>query len=148
MNRGEMVKTCAGATFVGSARLPRHRLFMIAEGPVSIVRDIHRDVYGIVWDVPFSDIASLESFEHSASGSHIKILQPVIMEGGAKRALVFVGRGLVAGKSKPGYISALLATGRLIGLPNAYLQEIEHGEPPKRKPGTPLFKAPVSSVRI
>ena len=147
MSREEMAKQCGRSVLVGVARLPRHRLFMMADGHASIVRDPRRDVHGVVWDVPFSDMAALERFERSASGPHVKISQPVILDGGAKRALVFVGRGQVPGKPKYGYLEALLAAGRLIGLPSAYLHEIEHGEPPKRKPGTPLFKAPVSSVR-
>jgi len=147
MSREEMAKQCVRSVFVGVARLPRHRLFMMADGHASIVRDPRRDVHGVVWDVPFSDMAALERFERSASGPHVKISQPVILDGGAKRALVFVGRGQVPGKSKPEYIQALLAAGGVIGLPSAYLHEIEHGEPPKRKPGAPLFKAPVSSAR-
>lgn len=148
MNREEMTRQCGRAVFVGVARLPRHRLFMMNEAAASIVRDPRRDVHGIVWDVPFSDMAALERFERCISGLQIKISQPVILKGGAKRALIFVGRGQVPGKPRPGYVASLIAAGRLNGLPITYLHEIEHGEPPQRKPGTPLFKAPASSVRM
>ena len=73
MSREEMAKQCGRSVFVGVARLPRHRLFMMADGHASIVRDPRRDVHGVVWDVPFSDMAALERFERSASGPHVKM---------------------------------------------------------------------------
>ena len=42
-----------------------------------------------------------------------------------------------------GYLEQVLTAARALGLPDGYLYELEHGEPAPRKPGTPLFRAPV-----
>lgn len=147
MDREGMGQRCPRAVLVGLARLPRHRFFIMSEGYASIMRDPRRTVLGALWDVPFADIPALDRYEQVSAGLYAKITQPVVMEdkglGGAKRALVYVGRSARPGKPKPGYLELVLAAARSLGLPDGYLHELEHGEPAPRKPGTPLFRAPL-----
>ncbi len=143
MDRVAMAERCPRSVAVGLARLPRHRAFITADGYFSIVRDPKRTVQGLLWDVPFADIPALDRYESVSSGLYTKISQPVIIEGGSKRALVYVGRSGKPGKPKPGYLEGVLAAARDLGLPGDYLHELEHGEPAPRRPGTPLFKAPI-----
>ncbi len=46
----------------------------------------------MLWDCALGDIRTLDKFEDLASGLYVKISQPVIVPGGAKRALVYIGR--------------------------------------------------------
>jgi hypothetical protein len=147
MDREGMAGRCPRARLIGLARLPRHRFFIMSEGYASIMRDPRRAVLGALWDVPFADIPSLDRYEQVSAGLYSKITQPVVIEdktlGGAKRALVYVGRSARPGKPKPGYLELVLQSARSLGLPDSYLYELEHGEPAPRKAGTPLFKAPM-----
>jgi hypothetical protein len=143
MDQAAMARRCPASRALGLARLPRHRFFISADGYASIIRDPRREVMGLLWDVPFSDIPALDRYESIGTGLYTKITQPVIIGGGAKRALIYIGRATQPGRPKPGYLDTVLAAARACGLPEGYLYEIEHGEPMPRKPGTPLFKAPI-----
>ena len=153
MDSAAMAKRCPHARFMGLARLPRHRFFIMSEGYASVMRDPRRSVLGVLWDLPLSDIPALDRYESLHTGLYSKISQPVIVDqpasgsmlvkGTSKRALLYVGRSGTAGKPKAGYLESVLSAARAQGLPDGYLYEIEHGEPAPRKPGTPLFKAPM-----
>ncbi|PSC02991.1 gamma-glutamylcyclotransferase [Alsobacter soli] len=143
MDRAAMAQRCPKSTVVGLARLPRHRFIIMADGYASVVRDPRRTVWGVLWDLALSDIPALDRYESLHTGLYTKINQPVVTDGGARRALVYVGRTDRPGKPKPGYLEGVLAAARDAGLPPEYLYELEHGEPAPRKPGTPLFRAPM-----
>ncbi len=143
MDRAAMAKRCPASRAIGLGRLPRHRFLISSDGYATVVRDPRRTVHGVVWDLALSDIPALDRYESLSTGLYTKISQPVVLDGGAKRALVYVGRSSRAGKPKPGYLDGVLAAARDWGLPAEYLYELEHGEPAPRKPGTPLFKAPM-----
>jgi gamma-glutamylcyclotransferase (GGCT)/AIG2-like uncharacterized protein YtfP len=143
MDRDAMATRCPGSKAVGLGRLPRHRFLITTDGYASVVRDPRRTVHGVVWDLALSDIPALDRYESLSTGLYTKIGQPVVMDGGAKRALVYIGRSTRPGKPKPGYLEGVLAAARGWNLPKDYLYELEHGEPAPRRPGTPLFKAPM-----
>ncbi|WP_406853886.1 gamma-glutamylcyclotransferase family protein [Alsobacter sp. KACC 23698] len=143
MDRAAMAQRCPGSRPVGLARLPRHRFLITVDGYASVARDPRRTVHGMLWDLALSDVPALDRYESLHTGLYAKISQPVVTQGGARRALVYVGRSARPGKPKPGYMEGVLAAARDAGLPAEYLYELEHGEPAPRRPGTPLFKAPI-----
>lgn len=109
---------------LGLARLPRHRFIIMPEGYASVVRDARFAVHGMLWEVSLADIRALDRFEGVDKGLYTKLNQPVVVASGAKRALVYIGQGKAGGKPRPGYLEDVLAAGREIGLPAAYLKEI------------------------
>ncbi len=143
MDPAAMAARCPGARRVGLARLPRHRFAMAAEGFPTIVRDPQRTVHGVLWDCRLSDMPALDRAENLSTGLSVKISQPVVIAGAARRALIYVSRAGKTGSTTAGAVGAILAAARAAGLPDEYLHEIEHGEPAPRRPGTPLFRAPV-----
>ncbi|WP_293868426.1 gamma-glutamylcyclotransferase [uncultured Alsobacter sp.] len=143
MDRAAMRQRCPASRPVGVAKLPRHRFLINADGYATVARDPRGTVLGVVWDLALSDVTALDRYESIGTGLYTKINQPVVLPGGAKRALIYVGRSARPGKPRPGYLEGVLAAARDWGLPDGYLYELEHGEPAPRKPGTPLFKAPM-----
>jgi gamma-glutamylcyclotransferase (GGCT)/AIG2-like uncharacterized protein YtfP len=143
MDREAMAARCPRSRPIGLGKLPRHRFLITRDGYASVVRDPRRTVHGVVWDLALSDVPALDRYESIGTGLYTKINQPIVMKGGARRALVYVGRSAIKGEPRPGYLEAVLAAARTWNLPEAYLREMEHGEPPPRRPGTPLFAAPV-----
>lgn len=143
MDREAMAVRCPRSRPVGLGKLPRHRFLITRDGYASVARDPRRTVHGVVWDLALSDVPALDRYESIGTGLYTKITQPIVMKGGARRALVYLGRSAVKGEPKPGYLQAVLAAARSWGLPEDYLHEMEHGDPPPRRPGSPLFAAPV-----
>jgi hypothetical protein len=143
MDRVAMRQRCPASRPIGVAKLPRHRFLINSDGYATVARDPRRTVLGVVWDLALSDVPALDRYESIGTGLYIKISQPVVLPGGAKRALVYVGRSVKPGQPRPGYLEGVLAAARDWCLPADYLHEIKHGEPAPRKPGTPLFKAPM-----
>jgi hypothetical protein len=143
MDRHGMAQRCPGARPLGAARLPRHRFAIAAEGYATILRDPRRTVHGVLWECRLSDMTALDRFERISTGMYVKIGQPVLLDGAPRRALVYVARSQASGRPAPGYLAAVLSAARGWDLPADYLHELEHGEPPPRRPGTPLFRAPV-----
>ncbi len=121
MDIAGMAKRCPGSKPLGLARLPRHRFIVTSDGYASAIRDPRETVHGVLWDCSLSDIRALDKFEDIASGLYVKISQPVIVEGGAKRALVYVGRSGTLGKPRPGYMETVIASAKHWALPEAYV---------------------------
>ncbi len=141
LDPARMSELCPKAKRIDIGRLPRHRLVVLPGGQTSIARDPRHEVIGIVFDVPFGEMTILDR----QAGRAQKLNQPIILPGGAKRALLHVAAGV--GSAPSASDRQLLAkAARSAGLPEGYVYEIEHGEPAPRRPGTPLFKAPVTSL--
>jgi gamma-glutamylcyclotransferase (GGCT)/AIG2-like uncharacterized protein YtfP len=155
MDVAGMRERCPRSTPLGLARLPRHRFIITTDGYASVLRDPRESVHGVLWDCALGDIRTLDKFEELASGLYIKINQPVVVEGGAKRALIYVGRSAQIGKPRPGYLESVIASARNWALPEAYLasmnrflsKPMQDGEPPARDLDEPLPAGPVAGVR-
>ncbi|SFJ81056.1 AIG2-like family protein [Bosea sp. OK403] len=121
MDVAAMATRCPRSKPLGLARLPRHRFIVTRDGYASAVRDPREEVHGVLWDCALSDIRTLDKFEDIASGLYVKINQPVIVPGGAKRALVYIGRSGEVGRPKPGYLEDVIASAKHWALPEAYI---------------------------
>jgi gamma-glutamylcyclotransferase (GGCT)/AIG2-like uncharacterized protein YtfP len=149
-----MADRCPNSKPLGTARLPRHRFIVTTDGYASAVRDPREEVHGVLWDCSLGNIRTLDTFEDIASGLYVKISQPVIVPGGAKRALVYVGRSGTVGRPKPGYLETVVASAKHWGLPEAYIAGMNRfakGPTPDVKGlaagDEPLPPGPVKGVR-
>ncbi len=124
MDVAAMATRCPRSKPLGLARLPRHRFIVTSDGYASVIRDPRAEVHGVLWDCALGDIRTLDAFENIAGGLYVKISQPVIVPGGAKRALVYVGRSGTVGKPKPGYLEELIASAKEWALPEAYIANV------------------------
>ena len=125
MDRSAMAARCPASRPLGSARLARHRFMVTSEGYASVVRDPRRAVWGLLWDIAFADMPALDRYESVASGLYVKLMQSVIADRGARRALVYVARSQGTGQPRPGYLEGVAAAAREVGLPDDYVTEIE-----------------------
>ncbi len=125
MDRAAMAVRCPASRPLEAARLARHRFIVTREGYASVLRDPRRTVWGLVWDIAFADMPALDRYESVAGGLYVKLTQPVITEGGPRRALIYVGRSAGTGQPRPGYLEGVAAAARELGLPADYVAEIE-----------------------
>jgi gamma-glutamylcyclotransferase (GGCT)/AIG2-like uncharacterized protein YtfP len=155
MDREAMAVRCPGARPLGPARLARHRFIITRDGYASVLRDPRATVHGVLWDLVLSNIAALDKFEEVERGLYAKIGQPVIGEGGPRRALVYVATTAQVGAPRPGYLEGVLASAESWNLPVAYRQEIArymHAGPGRsaplatRKAVQPRAAAPSTTV--
>lgn len=124
MDEAGMAQRCPRSVKIGLARLERHSFIITSDGYASVVRDPRESVHGVLWECSLGDIRTLDKFEDIGSGLYVKISQPVIIPGGAKRALVYVGRSATPGRAKTGYMEQVIAAARQQGLPEAYTAQM------------------------
>ncbi len=117
MDAEAMARRCPRSRAIGLARLARHRLAIMREGWLTVVRDPRAAVHGVLWDAALGDIPALDRWEGVAAGLYAKVVQPVIAPEGPKRALVYVGANAGPGAAKPDYLAAVIAAARARGLP-------------------------------
>ncbi len=109
LDRETMAQRCPAARALGPARLMRHRFVITRDGWASVVRDTRACVHGGLWELTLGDLRALDRFEDVGRGLYVKVTQPIVTPGGAKRALVYVGTGAEGGVPKPGYIERIIA---------------------------------------
>ena len=93
MTPANMAARIPRASFIGIGRLQRHRMALHEGARVSVLRDPRRVVFGAVYDVPLADILVLDRHEGVAAGRAQKIDQAIMMEEGAKHALLHLAIG-------------------------------------------------------
>ena len=122
MNAEAMARRCPRSKAVGLARLARHRLAVMREGWLTVMRDPRASAHGILWDLALSDVRALDRYEGPL---YAKIVQPVLVESGPKRALVYVGANAGPGTLRPDYLAEVLAAARAWPLPAEAIAAIE-----------------------
>lgn len=137
MDAAAMAKRCPRSEALGLARLMRHRLAVMREGWLTVVRDPSAAVHGVLWSLALSDVPALDRFEEVGRGLYAKIVQPVVAVGGAKRALVYVGANAGPGDANPVYIESVVRAARAAQLPDegiAALQRFAPAPTSQRRP--------------
>jgi hypothetical protein len=117
MDAAAMARRCPRARLVGLARLARHRLAVMREGWLTVVRDPHSSAHGVLWDLALSDVPGLDRYEGLAQRLYVKSAQPVVTPSSARRALVYFGSNAGPGTPTPEYAAAVLAAARASRLP-------------------------------
>jgi hypothetical protein len=117
MDVGAMAKRCPRSHAIGPARLMRHRLAVMREGWLTVVRDPQAVVHGALWNLALADVGALDRFEETGGGLYTKILQPVVAANGPRRALVYVGANAGPGRVRADYLAAIIAAARSVPLP-------------------------------
>jgi hypothetical protein len=142
MDPARMAQLSPQVKSLGQGRLPRHHLIVMSGARVTIRRDPLREVHGTLYEVP---MAAMPLLDRRFSGAS-KIIQPIIGQGGSKRALMHVPPETLQAASQQDR-ARLVEAARAALLPDAYCEEIETGMVARRKVGAPLFKAPTSSFK-
>ena len=92
------------------------------EGWGNVIADPRAVTHGVLWDVALADMRALDAYEHVERGLYRKVIQPVVRsDGGAARALVYVGKG-EGGAPRAEYMDAVVAAARAWKLPEAHIR--------------------------
>jgi len=126
MDVNAMSRRCPRSKALGLARLERHRLAVMREGWLTAIRNQSSAVHGVLWDLALSDVPALDRHESLSQGLYTKETQPVIAEGGPKRAIVYFGANSGPGVLRPAYVTEVLAAARSWALPAGAIEALEH----------------------
>ena len=150
-----MARRCPRSKPLGLARLMRHRLAVMREGWLTATRDANANVDGVLWTIALADMAALDRYEGLGDGLYVKAAQPVVVAGGAKRALIYFGANSGPGVAQADYIADVLRAARRWNLPDAAIARLEQfaaeagaavppsgGAAPATKPVRPRFATP------
>jgi gamma-glutamylcyclotransferase (GGCT)/AIG2-like uncharacterized protein YtfP len=125
MDRAQMAARCPRSNPLGLARLMRHRLAVMREGWLTVVRDPRAAVHGVLWDLALADVPALDRFEGVGERLYVKAVQPVVTDAGPKRALIYLGTNAGPGKARADYLSEILAAARASALPRDGVAALE-----------------------
>lgn len=125
MNADAMARRCPRSKALGPARLERHRLCVMREGWLTVVRDPRAAVHGVLWELALSDVPAVDRFEGVSRGLYAKIMQPVVTPTGAKRALIYFGENAGPGSARPDYLAEAVAAARHWRLPAEAIEALE-----------------------
>ena|ERR1700712_268053 len=124
MDAAAMALRCPASRLIGRGQLHRHRFIIMREGYASVIRDPVRTVWGVLWDLSLADVPALDRYEGVAGGLYSKSSQPVVTQGGIKRALIYFGRSTAPGAPRPGYLETVLRAAEAAQLPPAYVRDL------------------------
>ncbi|MET0606488.1 MAG: gamma-glutamylcyclotransferase family protein [Beijerinckiaceae bacterium] len=140
MDAAAMARRCPASRSLGVARLPRHRLFITAEGYASLARAPRDNVFGVVWNLALADVQKLDRFEGVDRGLYRKGFVTVIVGNGrSMRAMIYVGGAQQPGVPLPGYVDVLIAAADHWELPAPYRSMIANLAAKGVQPG-PTFQ--------
>jgi hypothetical protein len=125
MSADAMAHRCPRSKALGVARLERHRLAVMREGWLTVLRDPRSSVHGVLWDLALGDVPALDRYEGIARGLYSKVAQPVIAAGAAKRALVYFGANSGPGTARAEYMADIVAAAKAWPLPQAGIAALE-----------------------
>jgi gamma-glutamylcyclotransferase (GGCT)/AIG2-like uncharacterized protein YtfP len=126
MCREQMAKRCPGATPLGRAILMHHRFIITADGHASIVEERGARVVGVLWRITTAHARTLDGYEGVESGWYRRVALSVRYGSGQRVAFGYIGRTTEPGRSKPGYLDAIvLPAARDWKLPDPYVRELE-----------------------
>jgi hypothetical protein len=120
-----MARRCPRSQPLGLARLMRHRLAVMREGWLTATRDAKANIEGVLWTIALADVPALDRFEGLGDGLFVKATQPVVVAGGAKRALIYFGANGGPGVAEADYIAGVLDAARRWNLPGAAIAQLE-----------------------
>jgi hypothetical protein len=129
MDASAMGRRCPRSKPLGLARLARHRLAVMREGWLTVVRDPRAAVHGVLWDLALADVAALDRYEGLAGGLYVKLTQPVVTDRGPRQAIIYFGGNAGPGAARPDYIADVIAAARSWPLPEEAIEALEGFRP-------------------
>ncbi len=121
----QMAERCPGAKLGGKALLDDYCFLINSRGVATVVPDMGKAVYGLLWKISATNEASLDEREGVRFGTYTKQCMMVIDENGQEKlALTYVASNSETGSSKEGYLEKILSALSENDMPVPYVDEI------------------------
>lgn len=126
MQRGDMLRRCPGAVYVGRARLAHHTFRINTHGLATVAPALHELVHGVVWQINSVHAQALDAYEGLGYGLYRRAQGTVWLEQTGQRLPVMY---YVAANNEPGYprvdyLNEIIAAAERNGLHGMYVQRL------------------------
>ena len=106
---------CPGASALGTATLAGWRFVINPDGYGSIAPQPGGIVHGVLWRLTARDLAAINAYENVAGGLYVRRMLPVLHDGSAHTALIYIATRQGEGTPRPGYIAIVVDCGTRLG---------------------------------
>jgi len=120
----QMMTRCPLADCRGNASLADHDFLINQRGFATIVPKAQSTVYGILWTLSESHIASLDEYEGIAIGHYRKQQIAVSFNGQTVAAMVYVATDSNPGIAEAAYIEGIVGAATAQGLTSDYVRRL------------------------
>jgi gamma-glutamylcyclotransferase (GGCT)/AIG2-like uncharacterized protein YtfP len=124
-------RRCPGATAIGRARLPDHRLAFTRYsrpergGVADIVADAGAEVWGVLWEIDAACIAALDDYEGAPHAYRRETVRVIDDAGAEHDAMAYVANRTGSFPPSPQYLAIITEGARAHGLPEEYVRTLE-----------------------
>ncbi len=125
MDVEQMKQRCPGAVLVDKVYIDGYKFLINERGVGTIVRDISKTVYGILWLITKEDEKALDRYEGIGQYHYFKIdLETLSIDNPGKSyyALAYIAYNNIPGKPREGYVERVVEAARMNGLKEEYIQ--------------------------
>jgi hypothetical protein len=125
MDTCQMATRCPQASVVGVACLPGYTFRINTRGVATVIPEVTKQVYGLLWDISFQDVCRLDRYEGVKEGLYTKDNVIVaLLCAQHEEALIYLAADQSIGVPRPHYMEKIVVAAYHYGLPPAYLQEL------------------------
>ena len=131
MDPVQMESRCPDARALGRAHLAEWEVRIYGRGFATVINAPGSVTWGVLWDVPPSDVRSLDRYEGVADGLYRREMLTVQGPEDTYVALIYIAEFDDDGVPRHGYLGRILDGARAFGLPEDYrakLAQLDRGD--------------------
>jgi gamma-glutamylcyclotransferase (GGCT)/AIG2-like uncharacterized protein YtfP len=120
-----MRERCPTARVLAPAVLHDWRYRINGRGFATVVPATGSVVHGLLWEIDAKAEAALDIYEALDEGMYLKTHLNVTGSGRQMLAMVYLATGSDPGRAIPGYQEEIVDAAKALGVPDAYLEELQ-----------------------
>ena len=126
MDPERMHERCACACRVDKARLPDYQFRINGRGKATIVPEVGKEVWGVVWRITASNEEALDRCEGVKFGTYGKeSVEVSLASGTTERVVTYIASDSSVGRSEPDYMERILTGAKEACLPRHYIDQLQ-----------------------
>jgi gamma-glutamylcyclotransferase (GGCT)/AIG2-like uncharacterized protein YtfP len=125
MVSSQMAIRCPNASVVGVGCLHGYAFQINSRGVATVIPDITKQVYGLLWDIPPQEMLTLDRYEGVKVGLYQRTTVTVELSSEHQvEVLTYIATDHAIGSPRPYYMESIVAAAKQYRLPPAYIQEL------------------------
>ena len=125
MVSSQMAIRCPSASIVGVGCLHRYAFQINSRGVATVIPDVTKQVYGLLWDIPPQEMRTLDRYEGVKVGLYQRATVTIELSSEQQvEALTYIATDQAVGSPRPSYMESIVAAAKQYRLPPAYIREL------------------------
>lgn len=123
----QMAGRCPDSHLQGTAYIKDYRFQINSRGVATIVKDIGKVVYGVLWQISKKDENTLDDFEGVPFGTyHKEEINAWLPHEKTTQTMVYIARDTTVGVARDGYMERIIKAAKVHEFSAAYIKELEN----------------------